>query len=72
VEKIRELIGALSDEELIARSFIARRDRTCRIYGQPAEWFRTPFSELEYSLSSICQACRDYYFLHDEFMDCVP
>ena len=66
MEKIRELIGALSDEEVIAHSFIAKRSRICKICGKPATSFRTPLSELEYSLSSICQTCQDYYFLREE------
>ena len=62
MDRIRELIGALSDEAVIARSLIARRQRTCKICGKPATFFRTSFSEMEYRLSSICQECQDYYF----------
>jgi hypothetical protein len=66
MDRISELIGVLSDEAVIARSFHARHERTCKICGKPATSFRTPFSELEYSLSSICQTCQDYYFLREE------
>ena len=65
MDRISELIGALSDEAVIARSFHAKKENTCKICGKPAIFFRTPFSELEYSLSTICQACQDYYFLND-------
>ena len=66
MDRICELIGALSDEAVIARSFHAKQERTCKICGKPAAFFRTPFSELEYSISSICQVCQDYYFLREE------
>ena len=66
VDRISELIGVLSDEAVIARSCHARRERTCKICGQPAIGVRTPVSELEYRFSSICQACQAYHFLrHD-------
>lgn len=64
--RISELIGALSDEAVAARSLYAKREGTCKICGRPATFFRTPFSELEYNLSAICQACQDYYFLREE------
>jgi hypothetical protein len=63
VDRISELIGALSDEAVAARSVYARSKGTCKLCGRPATFFRTPFSELEYNLSSICQECQDYYFL---------
>lgn len=67
MDRIQELIGVLADEGVVARSFVAKRDRTCKICGKLAVAFRTPLSELEYSISSICQACQDYYFLfHDQ------
>ena len=66
VDRISELIGVLSEAAVIARSFQARQERTCKICGKPARSFRTPFSELEYRLSLICQACQDYYFLYED------
>jgi hypothetical protein len=66
MNRIQELIGVLADEAVIARSFNAKRDRTCKICGQSADHFRTPFAELEYSISSICQACQDYFFISSD------
>jgi hypothetical protein len=66
MNRIQELIGVLGDEAVVARSFDAKRDRTCKICGQPAGPFRTPLSELEYKLSSICQSCQDYYFISND------
>jgi hypothetical protein len=63
MSRIQELIGVLGDDAVVARSFNAKRDQTCKICGQSADCFRTPFSELEYKISSICQACQDYYFI---------
>lgn len=66
MDRIEELIGALSDKEVLLRSYAAKHNQLCKICAQPAKSFRTPFSELEYSISSICQACQDYYFPIDE------
>lgn len=55
-----------SDKELVLRSYTAKSTGTCKICQQPAESFRTPVLELEYSISSICQACQDYYCLNDK------
>ena len=66
MDRIRELIGVLGDEAVIARSFSAKRDQTCKICGQAADYFRTPFAELEYSISSICQVCQDYFFISND------
>lgn len=62
MEKIRELIDVLEDQTVKSRSYLAKRDLVCKICGKSADTFRTPFSELEYRISAICQACRDYYF----------
>jgi hypothetical protein len=62
MDRIEELIGALSDKEVLLRSYAAKHNHVCKICNRPAKSFRTPFSELEYSISSICQACQDYYF----------
>jgi hypothetical protein len=66
MDRIKELIGALSDNAVVLRGHAARAQGTCKICGKPATSFRTPFSELEYSISSICQACQDYYYLRDD------
>lgn len=63
MDRIRELIRVLSDNDVIRRSYLAKSSHTCKICGKRAESFRTPFSELEYDISAICQACQDYYFL---------
>jgi hypothetical protein len=64
MDRIQELIDALSDTDIILKSQIARSHHRCKICDQPAYFFRTPFSELEYSISAICQACQDYYYLN--------
>ena len=66
MDRIKELIGALSDKEVLLRSYAAKHNQLCKICARPAASFRTPFSKLEYSISSICQACQDYYFSIDE------
>ncbi len=62
MDRLQELIGALSDKDVLSRSYAAKHNHVCKICAKPARSFRTPFSELEYSISSICQACQDYYF----------
>ncbi|WP_319409486.1 hypothetical protein [uncultured Desulfosarcina sp.] len=51
----------LGEKEVIARAAIAKANRSCKICGEPANKFRTPRAELEYSISMICQSCQDYY-----------
>lgn len=63
MDRIGELIRVLDEDAVLARSFSARGTRTCKICGKPADAFRTSFSALEYSISCICQACQDYYYL---------
>jgi len=60
--RIQELISVLSDKDVIARTSTAKAKQHCKICGKPANYFRTPQSELEYSISAICQSCQDYYF----------
>ncbi|MGD8703183.1 MAG: hypothetical protein PVG51_12820 [Desulfosarcina sp.] len=62
MDKVQELINVLGEKEVIARATIAKERRSCKICEQPAVGFRSPRAELEYSISSICQACQDYYF----------
>jgi hypothetical protein len=66
MDRIQELIGVLGEPAVIERSYFAQYSKTCKICRQSADSFRTPFSELEYSISSICQACQDYYYLANE------
>lgn len=66
MDRIGELIRALDDEAVVARSATAKVTHTCKICGNPANFFRSPFAELEYSISSICQACQDYFFLEGD------
>lgn len=62
MSRIQELIGALSEKEVVLRGPVAKANGTCKICGKPAKFFRTSFSALEYRISAICQACQDYYF----------
>lgn len=59
--KLRELIDALSDKKVQARTHRARQDQTCKICQNPVGSFETPFSEYEYRLSTICEACQRYF-----------
>jgi hypothetical protein len=63
MNRVEELINTLSDEKVASRSYRAKMNHTCKICSKPARSFRTPFSELEYKISSICQECQDYYYL---------
>ena len=63
MDRIGELIRALSDREVMMRSYVARVNHTCKICEKPATSFRTHFAEIEYTISAICQACQDYYLL---------
>jgi hypothetical protein len=65
MDSLEELIGALSDKEILFRSHAAKHNHMCKICARPATSFRTPFSEFEYRVSSICQACHDCYFSID-------
>ena len=66
MDRLRELIDVLGDQTVKTRNTLARRDLICKICGNSADTFRTPFSELEYNISAICQACQDYYFLGED------
>lgn len=63
MDRIQELINVLSDNEVVLRSYTAKSNQLCKICGKHAGSFRSPFSELEYRISAICQACQDYYYL---------
>lgn len=62
MNRTQELISALATEEVIARTAIAKAHGICKICGEPAIHFQSPRAALEYHISSICQACQDYYF----------
>ena len=66
MDRLRELIGVLDDQAVKSRSTLARSNLTCKICGNAADTFRSPFAELEYRISAICQACQDYYFLGED------
>ena len=59
--RLKKLINILSDKEILARTEAARANHRCKICGNQASSFSTTQAELEYRLSSICQACQDYY-----------
>jgi uncharacterized protein YbbK (DUF523 family) len=62
MNRVQELISVLSEKDVSLRDTVAKARRSCKICGEPAVGFRTPRAELEYSISSICQSCQDYYF----------
>lgn len=62
MDRVQELINVLAEKEVIARTAIAKARHACKICGGPAGDFRSPRSALEYTISSICQTCQDYYF----------
>lgn len=66
MDRVEELINVLAQKEVIARTAIAKARCACKICGGPAVDFRTPRSQLEYNISSICQTCQDYYFPSDQ------
>ena len=61
MNRIQELINVLGDDNVKGRAAIAKANRTCKICGKPAVFFRTSQAELEYRLSLICQSCQDHY-----------
>lgn len=64
--RLRELIDVLSDQNVQARTFRAKRTRICKICQKPAVVFESPFSRKEYQLSTICESCQKYYYYHLE------
>lgn len=62
MDRVQELINVLAEKEVIARTAVAKARHACKICGGPAGDFRSPRSALEYTISSICQNCQDYYF----------
>ena len=67
MSRVQELISVLAEKDVIARDSFAKADRICKICGEPAIHFKTSRAELEYSLSSICQSCQDYYFPQEQW-----
>ena len=61
MERVQELINVLADRDVIERTGIAKALKRCKICGKPAKSFTTPRSELEYSISLICESCQNYY-----------
>ena len=61
MNRIEELIKVLDKQVVRDRSFTAKGNRVCKICGKSAVIFLTDRAELEYSISSICQSCQDYY-----------
>jgi len=61
MNRIEELIEVLEKRHARTRAWIAKAQRRCIICQKPATTFRSMRAELEYSLSSICQSCQDYY-----------
>ena len=62
MDRIQELIRVLSEEKVSYREELAKASHFCKICGDPATSFTSPRYELEYSISSICQLCQEYYF----------
>lgn len=59
---LRELIDVLSDREVQARTFMAKRAHVCKICQKPAVNFKTSLAKKEYQLSTICESCQKYYY----------
>ena len=62
MNRVKELINVLGDDNVKGRAAIAKANRSCKICGKPAVFFHTSKAELEYRISLICQSCQDYYF----------
>jgi len=61
MNRIEELIDVLEKRHARTRAWIAKAQHRCIICQKSATEFRSTRAELEYSLSSICEACQDYY-----------
>jgi hypothetical protein len=59
---LEELFVRLSDNETASRYASAKANKTCKICGERAVWFRDALAKLEYDVSAICQRCQDKYF----------
>jgi hypothetical protein len=64
MDKLRELIDVLSDKRVQARTVQARQQRICKICQNPVDTFETDISREEYRLSTICETCQRYYYIH--------
>ena len=64
--RLRELIEVLSDQDVQARTYLAKRTRVCKICQRPADVFESPSSRVEYQLSTICESCQKYYYYHSD------
>ncbi len=65
MQRVKELINVLNDEDVIARTAVSQASHTCKICQGSALHFRDSRAELEYSISSICQKCQDYFFSYE-------
>lgn len=63
MDRVQELLNALAQPEIVAREAGAKAQKTCKICGEKACTFRTQRAALEYSISTICQDCQDYFLL---------
>lgn len=61
MDRLQELISALSDREVQAKDQLARINHACKICGSPADQFVNARSEFEYLNSHLCQDCQNYY-----------
>lgn len=64
--RLQELIEILSDQNVENRTFSARSNANCKICGGPAKAFRSKLSKMEYTISSICEKCQEYYYLNED------
>ena len=61
MDRLQELIGALSDRKVQDRTYFAKQTRMCKLCNKPAVAFNSTFSEYEYRLSTICEDCQSYF-----------
>jgi hypothetical protein len=59
---LEELFERLSDNNTTSKYASAKANKTCKICGGRAVWFRDALAKLEYDISAICQRCQDKYF----------
>jgi hypothetical protein len=56
-----EFIAILSDPTMPEKLSQAKVNRTCKICGNHADFFRDAAAQFEYEVSAICQECQDRY-----------
>ena len=62
MDRIQELIDALSDERVQGRTLISKANQTCKICEKPADKFLSAASKFEFLVSHICEDCQQYYY----------